>query len=108
MVSRRDFAFGTYTLYRQPWGFYCGGAALCSDGKVRKLKRIAITADTFFSVPAAVKVKGKTVSGYVTVSTLSGSSVPVDGDPAVLMFRALLTGKNHGLLPEGQAKEVKG
>lgn len=51
-----------------PWGTFVrkGSAALCSDGKVRSLSYIAPSADTFFSVPASVKVNGKTVSGYVT------------------------------------------
>ena len=38
---------------------------LCSDGK-RRYARITADCDTFFSQPASVRVKGKTVSGYVT------------------------------------------
>jgi hypothetical protein len=39
--------------------------ALCADG-VRRTAWIAGEADTFFSIPARVKVKGKTVAGFVT------------------------------------------
>jgi hypothetical protein len=51
-----------------PWGLYkCAGSrVLCSDGKVRALAYLANTSDTFFSIPAAVRIKGKYISGYVT------------------------------------------
>lgn len=51
-----------------PFGFYTrtGHRLLCSDGQVRAAS-LASTADTFFSVPASVRVRGKTVSGYMTV-----------------------------------------
>ena len=38
---------------------------LCPDGK-RRLATITSEPDTFFSVPARVQYKGKTVSGFVT------------------------------------------
>ncbi len=81
------------------FGGFTGGRAICSDGNVRTLKRIAPTADTFFSVPAAITVKGKTVSGYVTVQTVKGWSTPTDDDPAVVRFIAYKYGKNGALLP---------
>ena len=85
-----------------PFSFYSGGRAMCSDGTVRALARIAETADTFFSVPAAVKVRGKTVSGYITTECASGSSVYVDErDPIVVKFVAVQTGANAGTLPRG-------
>jgi hypothetical protein len=73
---------------------------MCSDGVVRKTKRIAPTADTFFSVPAAIVVRGKTVAGYITVNTRSGSSVPTDDDPARVEFRPYKYRRNYGMLPE--------
>lgn len=99
-IDRRTYAWGTYLDMRYPWGTYVAGRALCSDGRVRTLKRIAETADTFFSVPAAVTVHGRTVSGYVTVDTLSGSSVPTDGDPMIVRFRANRYGRNASELPD--------
>lgn len=62
-----------------PWHTFSGGSAICPDGIVRRLKRVAIVADTFFSVPASVTVRGKTVSGYVT----TGESL-TDGKPIVV------------------------
>lgn len=81
-----EYALGTYLKTQMPWSTFVGGRALCPDGKVRNLKRIAITSDTFFSVPASVTVAGKTVAGYVTVQTLEGWSTPTDSDPAVVKF----------------------
>lgn len=99
MNHRTEYANGTSLVQTYPWGLYTGGRALCSDGKVRALARIAQTADTFFSIPAAVKVNGRTVSGYVTCECLSGSSVPTDDDPIVVRFVAYSYGRNGGLLP---------
>lgn len=96
-MEKREYANGTYLLNTMPWGIYVGGAALCADGKVRRLKRIAQTADTAFSVPASVTVKGKTVSGFVTTETLTGSSVPTMDDPTVVRFHAYTYGKNGGV-----------
>jgi len=100
---RNDYAMGTYLNHSD--GFidgFIGGRAVCSDGRVRSLKRIAAYADTFFSVPASVSVSGRTVSGYVSVSTLSGSSVPTEDDPAIVVFRRYDYGKNADLLPAGE------
>ena len=57
----------TYVTQRMPWGLYnpTGHRLLCSDGVIRAAKLVA-TGDTFFSVPASVRVKGVTVSGYMT------------------------------------------
>jgi hypothetical protein len=92
--QRRDYANGTYILCHMPWGLYTGGAALCSDGRVRRLTRISQTADTFFSVPAAVKVKGKTVSGYITFAEVDGAA------QLVVEFVAVNYRKNAYLLAE--------
>lgn len=90
--ERREYANGTYLDVRYPFGFYIGGAALCSDGKVRKLKRISDTPDTFFSVPASVNVGRRTVSGYITTDD------DADGNPTIY-FIAYSYGKNGDTLP---------
>ena len=98
-IDTRKYALGTELTVSYPWGIInIAGKALCSDGKVRTLKRIAETADTFFSIPASVRVAGKTVAGYVTFSTVSGSSVETEDDPAVVKFVAYTYGKNGGML----------
>lgn len=97
--SRWEYANGTYLDIGMPWSVYVGGAALCTDGKVRKLARIAETADTFFSVPASVRVNGKYVSGYVTTETVEGYSTPSDSDPVVVKFVTYQNRKNAHLLP---------
>jgi hypothetical protein len=61
--------------------------ALCPDGKRRTaLPSADGVADTFFSIPAFVYAGGKRVYGYVTVETMSGSSVATDDDPATVKF----------------------
>ena len=71
---------------------------MCPDGIVRNVKRIASTADTFFSVPASVSVyrngKHVTVAGYITFTTVSGSSVETLDDPAYVEFRPYTYRKN--------------
>lgn len=95
----RTYANGTSITQDYPWGLYVSARVLCSDGRVRATARIAQTADTFFSVPAAVKVGGKTVTGYVTTECMSGSSVATDDDPTVVKFVAHTSGRNGRLLP---------
>lgn len=53
----------------QPWGIMHrhGTKLLCSDGKIRSVAYLASTPDTFFSTPAAMRIKGKYISGYMTV-----------------------------------------
>ena len=70
------------------YGGFTGGRVLCSDGTVRALKTIERYANTFFSVHASVKVKGKTVSGWVS-----------SDDYDRIVFRANKYGKNADLLP---------
>lgn len=65
---------------------------LCSDG-VRRTAWITSEADTYFSIPARVKVKGKTVSGYVTGRETE--DLKPDSE-----FRQYLYAKNANLLPE--------
>lgn len=87
-METQHFSQGTCLHRRYPWGTYHGGRALCPDGKVRAIKRIATTADTYFSVPASVTAHGRTVSGYVTVQG--------DEDPT-LKFIPYTYGKNAGV-----------
>ena len=97
-----EYARGTM-LELEPGPFACGfvrGRALCVDGKIRSVRfPSGGIADTFFSVPAVVTVKGKTVSGYVTVETVEGYSTPTEDDPAIVRFVAYSYGKNGHLLP---------
>lgn len=100
MDTKQEYAQGTYTVQSYPWGYYRGGAALCPDGKVRKLKRISTTADTFFSVPASVTVKGKTVSGYIGFTSVNGYDTTTADDPAIVRFYPYQYGKNGHLLSQ--------
>jgi hypothetical protein len=95
-----EYADGTYLEFRGPWHVYAGGRALCPDGRVRSLRRIALEADTFFSVPASVAYKGKTISGYVSVETRDGYDTATDEDPAVVKFHPYKYGKNGGIFDE--------
>lgn len=101
----RDYAHGTSMTVRYPFGLNVAARAMCSDGVVRQCARIADTADTFFSIPAAVRVNGKTVSGYLTVETEQGFSTSTAADPAVLKFVAYQYRKNGALLPQGAWKK---
>lgn len=63
---------------------------ICSDGKTRKIKRVAAHADTVFSVPAQVNVGKRTVSGFITT------------DYDETYFIAYAYGKNADALPAGR------
>jgi len=54
-----------------PFGIFArnGHRLLCSDGAVRSAE-LSSTPDTFFSVPARIRLNGKSVSGYATTETL--------------------------------------
>ena len=58
----------------------CGHRVVCADGRVRAVE-LAPHADTFFSVPAWMRHKGRRVSGYITQDTTQDTA---DGD---VMFR---------------------
>ncbi len=68
--------------------------AVCSDGVTRSVKvrsywdgqRHCIHGDTYFSAPARVSVKGKTVAGYISA------------DDNGYTFRAYLYRKNHSVI----------
>jgi hypothetical protein len=99
-INTRLYAHGTELTQSHPWGFYLSGRAMCADGIVRAV-RLASTANTFYSVPASVQVRGKTVSGYITVETAHGYSTETDDDPAVIKFGATYYGRNAEMLPAG-------
>ena len=75
------------TRTREGSATYHIDSVLCQDGKRRKLKRLG-TPDTYFSIPAAITVNGKTVTGFVT------------SDDGTYCFTANKFGKNAYLLRE--------
>lgn len=87
----------------RPWGFYvtAGSRVLCSDGKVRALHRIAETADTFFSIPASIRIGRKIVTGYVTTQEQSWIRGVKEHEPflCAYTFRQHTEQKHPGLLP---------
>jgi hypothetical protein len=91
-TSTHKYGKGTSVTQSYPWGIYVRAQVLCSDGKVRATSRIADTAETFFSVPASVKVNGTTVAGYLTI------------EDNVALFVAYTYRKNGAMLPEGKAR----
>ncbi len=52
---------------------------LCPDGK-RRLARVTGEADTFFSVPARVTYRGKTVTGFVSFHDGDGAMFQAESD----------------------------
>lgn len=64
--------------YTYPWGLIRrnGNRLLCADGKVRAAE-LAECADTFFSVPASVRIKGRRITGYATTDDRGGERVHV-------------------------------
>jgi hypothetical protein len=65
---------------------------LCSDGVRRNAYPTGGgVADTFYTIPARVSIKGKTVSGFVTIDGPTGAET--------LGFVALSKGKNAYFLP---------
>jgi hypothetical protein len=80
-----EYGMGTRLDTRGPWSQVVGGRAMCPDGKVRALARVS-EADTAWTRPAAVRVRGRYVRGYVFVETAGGWQTPLDEDPKVLKF----------------------
>ena len=83
-----------------PWGLFhrTGSRVLCSDGKIRSLAYLASTADTFFSVPAAVRIAGKYVTGYVTTEEAAPESQGYKVRRVATTFRQH-DGQAEGILP---------
>ena len=92
MLNTTEHSNGTSVTYRMPWGVYVSAMVLCPDGKVRKTKRIAQTADTFFSVPCSVRAYGKTVAGYLTTNYLNTDN---NSTETVVRFIPYEYRKNH-------------
>lgn len=99
------FSLDTF-LELDSWSRYERGAAICSDGKVRSLRFTTGLADTFFSVPCSVQVRGKTVSGFCTVETEEGLSADTESDPLTVKFIAYSYGRNAKELPSGAWKRL--
>jgi hypothetical protein len=95
MSEVREYAEGTSVTVQMPWSVFVSARLMCSDGVVRSTARLSQTADTFFSVPCAVKVKGRTVSGYMTFTETYGEA----GAVPVAQFRQYTYGRNHAALP---------
>ena len=55
----------THVSRSYPWGLHPrnGHRLLCSDGVIRAAE-MAETADTYFSVPASIRINGKRITGY--------------------------------------------
>ncbi len=103
-MQTRDYANGTSITQSFPWGLYHSARVMCPDGKVRKTKRIAQTADTFFSVPCAVEFKGKTVAGFMMTETVSGLSTATESDPAIVRFVPYSYGRNGNAFAQEEKK----
>lgn len=98
--TRRIYAHGTFIDSGYPLGAIRKARAMCPDGVVRTCKRVASTADTFFSVPATVTVRRKSVAGYITIQTVSGLSTESPEDPWIVRFIPYTYRKNAYLLVE--------
>jgi hypothetical protein len=57
----------THVSRSYPWGLHPrnGHRLLCADGVIRAAE-LSETADTFFSIPASIRINGKRVSGYAS------------------------------------------
>ena len=88
-----------------PWGAQTGSRwtnVLCSDGVYRTFTATG-EADTFFTIPGRVSVKGKTVTGHVYWDSEIFSDDP---NPGVYKFSAFTYRKNHDMLPEWDKEKV--
>lgn len=98
MKTENAFSYGktSLALFRNGWGgssfVRSGSRALCSDGKVRSLSYVAAQADTFFSVPAAVRIGKVYVRGYLTTEQN-------DAGQRAIAFRQMVNGLGSLMLP---------
>ena len=62
--------------YSYPWGLIRrnGNRLLCADGVIRAAE-LAQTPDTFFSIPAYIRIKGKRIEGYASSDESKGERV---------------------------------
>ena len=83
--------------YPNPWGAQTGTAyrVLCSDGKIRTAVATA-EADTFYTIPARVTVRGRTITGSVYHRGMDWDG-PADGPRYA--FSAYTYRKNGAILP---------
>lgn len=66
----------TFLSQTYPWGLLrrTGHRLLCADGVIRAAE-LAECADTYFSIPASVRIRGKRISGYATSDETDGVRV---------------------------------
>ena len=90
-----------------PWHIdYKTTGVLCSDGVRRTAWILGREPDTFFTIPCKVKVKGKTVSGFLS----SRNAIFEDGFPPEeedLVFNHYSYGKNASILPDWPKVELR-
>ena len=57
----------THVSRSYPWGLHPrnGHRLLCADGVIRAAEMVE-TADTYFSIPASIRINGKRISGYAS------------------------------------------
>lgn len=62
--------------FTYPWGLIRknGNRLLCADNIVRAAE-LAKCADTFFSIPASIRIKGKRIRGYATCDDRNGERI---------------------------------
>ena len=62
-----------------PWGLFtrCGHKLLCADGVLRSAE-LAPCADTLFSIPASIRIKGKRVKGYASCEEVWETGETID------------------------------
>lgn len=72
---------------------------LCADGKRRRARITAQEPDTYFSIPACVKIGGVTVSGHVYMFNRN--------EEPDYHFMAVKYGKNYAALPNDGEKGPK-
>ncbi len=73
MTDTCRYALDTWTETRGPWATFTRARAICPDGKARVVK-LALVADTYWTVPARVSYKGTTVAGFITFASEDGMS----------------------------------
>lgn len=88
--------------YRYAWqsqSVYRVVGAMCSDG-VRRTATVTGEPNTWFSTPARVQVRHRSVSGFLSACHDSCPREASDGlEAAELLFTAYAYGKNGHLLP---------
>lgn len=60
----RRYENGTGIYVCGPWQINVGARLMCPDGKVRRASYLAKAADTYFSIRAGVRIRGKYLRGW--------------------------------------------